>query len=116
MLPLPMHSAPSLVFCPASTDSSACSTAPFLPALCFHILTNRFSRKPFVFTSIQNPRGVTPRYSYSTLIRLCGAVSLCKSHILSSLQPLIPLFALFSALPFFVFNVYSLFSQNTGGW
>ncbi len=27
--------------------------------LCFHKLTNPFSRNPFLFTSIQNPRGVT---------------------------------------------------------
>ena len=28
--------------------------------LCFHNLTNPFSRNPFIFTSIQNPRGVAP--------------------------------------------------------
>jgi len=31
-----------------------------LLSLCFHKLAKPSSRKPFVFTSIQNPRGVTP--------------------------------------------------------
>src|SRR5216684_5160075 len=42
---------------------------------------------------------------------LCG-----KSHVLSSLQPLLPLFALFSALPPFVFNrLQPLFPKHPGG-
>jgi hypothetical protein len=42
---------------------------------------------------------------------LCG-----KSHVLSSLQPLLPLFALFSALPSFVFNrLQPLFPKHPGG-
>src|SRR5216684_9247447 len=36
---------------------SSLATRHFPPALCFHTLTNPFSRKPFRFTSIQNPRG-----------------------------------------------------------
>ena len=41
-------------------SSSFASPSPidFL-VFCFHVLTNPFFRKPFVCTSIQNPRGVT---------------------------------------------------------
>jgi hypothetical protein len=96
MLPSPMRSTPSLVFRPAGTDSSARSLHPFLPPLCFHNLTNRFSRKPFIFTSIQIPRGVTLRPSYSRLIRLCGSVSLwqipCSQQLAASYISLRALF------------------------
>src|SRR5713101_7817540 len=34
---------------------------PILFALCFHTLTNCFSRNPFPFTSIQIPRGCAPQ-------------------------------------------------------
>jgi hypothetical protein len=36
---------------------SPSAAIPFLPALCFHILTNCFSRKSFLFTTIQIARG-----------------------------------------------------------
>src|SRR5258708_1335552 len=52
-LPTPLESA--LPSCCLSYKQSA-----FLPTLCFHNLTNPFSRKPFPFTSIQNPRGCAP--------------------------------------------------------
>ena len=52
---------------PASERSKRSSLFPaFHPSqvdllsLCFHKLAKPSSRKPFVFTSIQNPRGVTP--------------------------------------------------------
>src|SRR5260370_34187535 len=66
---------------------------PLSAALCFHNLTNPFSRKPFCFTSIQNPRGVTLRRSFQDA--LCLSVSVAclpqagKSHRFSSLQPLV---------------------------
>jgi hypothetical protein len=40
-----------------------------LQVLHFHTLTNPFSRNPFSFTSIQNPRGVGGCVSFSTLRR-----------------------------------------------
>ena len=40
-------------FCPRLGASAAIDLLP----LCFHTLTNPFSHKPFLFTSIQNPRG-----------------------------------------------------------
>src|SRR6266851_5074379 len=40
-------------FCPRLGASAAID----LFSLCFHTLTNPFSHKPFLFTSIQNPRG-----------------------------------------------------------
>src|SRR6266436_2253593 len=42
---------------------------------------------------------------------LCG-----KSHVLSSLEPLVPLFALFSALHPFVFNNLEPLSAKHSGW
>jgi len=61
-------------------------------------------------------RGVSPSgipiqdFSASVSPCLCG-----KSHVLSSLQPLVPLFALFSALPSFVFNrLQPLFPKHPG--
>ncbi len=49
-LPTPLDSA--LPSCCLSYKQSA-----LLPPLCFHNLTNPFSRKPFGFTSMQNARG-----------------------------------------------------------
>src|SRR5258708_36651916 len=70
-------------------------------ALCFHNLTNPFSRNLFIFTSIQNPGGCggAPSISAPCPLCLCG-----KSHVLSSLPPLFRLFALFLAPPSFVSN------------
>src|ERR1700737_3690652 len=46
-----------------------------LSVLCFHNLTNPFSRKPVVFISIQNPRGVSPTDPpRSRYFRLCVSV------------------------------------------
>src|ERR1700724_399662 len=52
-LPTPLDSA--LPSCCLSYKQSA-----FPSPLCFHNLTNPFSRKPFVFTSIQNPQECGP--------------------------------------------------------
>jgi hypothetical protein len=49
---------------------------PLSVALCFHNLTNPFSCKPFCFTSIQNPRGITLRRSFQDALRLRASVSL----------------------------------------
>ncbi len=81
-------------------------------ALCFHNLTNPFSRNLFIFTSIQNPGGCggAPSISAPCPLCLCG-----KSHVLSSLPPLCRLFALFSAPPSFVFNrLRPLFPKHPG--
>ncbi len=43
----------NLAFCPRLGASAAIDLLP----LCFHTLTSPFSHKPFLFTSIQNPRG-----------------------------------------------------------
>src|SRR6266478_6502506 len=121
MLPFPMHSAPTLGRFPANASralvplhvtwlcgrTSEPRRAAFhlaLPSLCFHTLTNRFSRKPFVFTSIQIAQGVmTPRFprripscnhAYGSTLLLPTACSLfgvlkkVKPRIFSHLQPL----------------------------
>jgi hypothetical protein len=46
------------------------SRLPDHPILCFHVLTNPLAGNPFIFTSIQNPRGVTP-----SLRPLCSHLS-----------------------------------------
>ena len=121
MLPFAMHSAPTLGrFAANASRALVPSHVPWpcgrtseprraafhlaLPSLCFHTLTNRFSRKPFVFTSIQIARGVmTPRFprripscnhAYGSTLLLPTACSLfgvlkkVKPRIFSHLQPL----------------------------
>ena len=90
-LPLPTthHRLPTLFLSPP----------PEMAGLCFHTLTNPSSRKPFIFTSTQIPRG-------------CGGCSApdlptfsrANSFVYKRLPPLSPLFALFSEVSSFVFN------------
>ncbi len=47
----------------ARTSNLELPTSNSLP-LCFHILTNCFSRNPFVFTFIRIAPGVTPNPTY----------------------------------------------------
>ena len=47
----------SNVASPSFSVTSVPPQQPILFALCFHTLTKPFSRKPFIFTSMQNPRG-----------------------------------------------------------
>jgi hypothetical protein len=73
---------------------------PLFFALCFHTVTNPFSRNPFRFTSIQNPGGrgssalyLATRHSPLPLSfhQLPAAVSQClcgKPHVLSILRTL----------------------------
>src|SRR5258708_4887484 len=49
---------PSQRFTPKTLRTTHDSRPTFF-VLCFHTLTNRFSRNSLVFTSIQNPRGCT---------------------------------------------------------
>src|SRR5712692_864586 len=56
----PSLSARSPRLCPNSAQAQRplrLSVILSLPPLCFHGLTNPFSRNPFTFTSIQNPGG-----------------------------------------------------------
>ncbi len=93
----------------------------FLSAPCFHILTNCFSRNPFILTTIPiapgcgvqasnlPPNSVPPR---RCLPRPCrGGKSIVFRHLL----PLFRLFALFSALPPFVFNRLQPLSRKHPG-
>jgi hypothetical protein len=45
------------------SDASTGRFDALLPPLCFHILTNPFSHNPFIFTSIQIPRGCASKAS-----------------------------------------------------
>src|SRR5260370_1643128 len=94
----------------------------FLSALCFHILTNCFSRNPFILITIRiapgagvqasnlSPNSVPPR---RCLPRPCrGGKSIVFRHLL----PLSRLFALLSALPPFVFNRLQPLSRKHRGW
>src|SRR6266851_3655708 len=94
----------------------------FLSALCFHILTNCFSRNPFILITIRiapgcggtqasnpPPNSVPPR---RYLPRPCrGGKSIVFRHLL----PLSRLFALFSALLPFVFNPLQPLSRKHPG-
>jgi hypothetical protein len=87
----------------------------FSSPLCFHTLTNPFFRNPFLFTSMQNPRGVTlPLLFRNSCLRvLCASVAnpffsySCRLFGLS-LRSFLRSFPLFSI-------ACSLFSQNTRG-
>jgi len=105
---------------PAPTSASLCLCGnPNLSPLCFHTLTNPFSRNSLIFTSIQNPRGVTPlRPLCSDLSALCVAVFPGTRHfpfIFFNLPPLfLSLLSFAGALPLFSVAC-SLFCQNTRG-
>src|ERR1700732_2371716 len=91
-LPTPLESA--LPSCCLSYKQSA-----FLPPLCFHNLTNPFSRKSFPFTSIQNPGGV-PYCCF--LAALCAPVPLPAPTLSGWQTPSFQqLAASFSLLPLF---------------
>src|SRR5712664_603843 len=103
-LPIPLHSA--LPSCCLSYKQSA-----FFSPLCFHNLTNCFSRKPFVLITIQIARGVP----------LQIPVSLHKSHHpnsqAASFQQLAASFSLlapFFELVSFVFRDLQPLFENTG--
>src|SRR6266446_1279096 len=84
----------------------------FRPSLCFHALTNPSSRKPFIFTSIQIPRGCGGT-SLQSPSQLCASLAnpllSCSCSLFVVSLPSFPRsFPLFSI-------VCSLFSQNTRG-
>jgi hypothetical protein len=107
---------------------SAIATSLFLitspQPLCFYVIAHSFpQRRSAIRRAFNNLRtlsiatgGGTPlRHSYSRLVRLSVPCLRGKSHVLSSLQPLVPLVALFSALPSFVFNrLQPLFPKHPG--
>src|SRR5712675_2112081 len=84
-----------------------------LSPLCFHGLTNCFSRKPFVFIMIC----VAPRVSpLCCRIRPPVAPTIVSFSVFSSLQTLF-LSLLFCSTPVPLFSVgYTLFRKNTGGY
>src|SRR5216684_3902074 len=61
-------------FCPRLGASAAIDLLP----LCFHTLTNPFSHKPFLFISIQNPRGCGGhlRHPGAEIVRMSPVASL----------------------------------------
>src|SRR5258708_25491178 len=81
-------------------------------ALCFHNLTNPFSRNLFIFTSIQNPGGAGVRPRSQLRVR-CASVAnpmfsaVCRLFVVSlrSFLHLLPLFSI----------ACGLFFQNTPG-
>ena len=89
------------------------SHPPEMAGLCFHTLTNPSSRKPFIFTSIQIPRGVGVLRSRPSDIR---TFSRANSFVYKRLPPLSPLFALFSEVSPFVFNRLQPLFAKYRGW
>ena len=82
----------------------------FLP-LCFHSLTNPSPRNPFVFTSIQNPQGITLRVP---CLRGKSLVTNHKSRLFSNVQALYLSCASFSHSGPLFSMVCELFWKNTG--
>jgi len=104
---------PSLRSLPVATTHHSLPPV-FRPPLCFHALTNPSSRKPFIFTSIQIPRGCggqEPKAPHGFLCALCASVAnpsfsrACGLFVVSlpSFLHSLPLFSI----------VCGLFSQNT---
>src|SRR5258707_14206835 len=96
-LPTPLDSA--LPSCCLSYKQSA-----LLPPLCFHNLTNPFSRKPFGFTSMQNPGG-GPLSRFPAVLcvsvplpapALSGWQTQCFQQLAGSFSLLAPFFGLVS--------------------
>ena len=94
----------------------------FLPPLCFHILTNCFSRNPFILTTIRIAPGCGGTSLPISLQTLCLRAAACPD-LVGVANPLFSgICRLFSAslrsflhsLPLFSIAC-SLFSQNTGG-
>ena len=88
-----------------------------LSPLCFHTLTNPFSRNPFLFTSMPTlGGGVGVKISEALNLSLCMRCFRGKSIPFKHLPPLLPLFVLFRALSPFVFiSLQPLFQKHPGG-
>jgi len=89
-----------------------CSALPAEVALCFHTLTNPFFRNPFLFTSMQNPRGCGVEILGTDLLFSVLSVPLRQIHSFQAFAASLPSFS--ASRPLFSI-VCSLFSQNTGG-
>ncbi len=77
------------------------ASSAFLPRLCFQALTNPVSRKPFLFTSMQKPRGVPSAFLF--WFRLQRLPVLCV--------PLFLLAPVFSATCRLFFSLCALFAH-----
>jgi len=78
--------------------------------LCFHILTNCFSRKPFILITIRIARGCHPPTFRPSDLPTCQLF--CLQRLANSFS----LFALFFRTPIPLFSIVSsLFLQNTRG-
>jgi hypothetical protein len=98
-----------LCFHNLTNPSSTCPSLIDFYFLCFHPLTNPFSGKAFVFTSIQNPPGVThPRSGNSRRSPSQTSQAPCFHTIADSLSSPKKSSALESATS-------TLFRKNTGG-
>jgi hypothetical protein len=102
-------------FLPSTSHQSRITSHVVLPVLCFHHITNPSSSNTLLFTSIQNPRGVTPPMFPQRLGPPLCVVPVPQTPCPQRLAACLPLFALFSALVPFVFKHLQPFCQNTGG-
>jgi hypothetical protein len=70
--------------CRSANSASRITFAFDSDRLCFQRLTNPFPRNPFIFTSIQNPRGVGPSTLPATShqSRITSHVSLLSCSVL----------------------------------
>jgi hypothetical protein len=114
------------------SSASSCVSAKFVRfsplatrhsplSFCFHNVTNPFSRNSFIFTSIQNPRGVTLPRSFQEALRLWVSVvsAVCLSRQIPSFQQFAAscsLLPFFSALLSFVFSSLQTLFPKQGGW
>jgi hypothetical protein len=87
------------------------SSLPVPHHMYFQALTNPFFRKPFLFTSIQNPRGVTPPRPLGALSR-----SFCSILCFQQLAASFFLFAFFLHTCAFVFSGLQPLLQKHRGY
>src|SRR6266436_5379592 len=92
-----------------------------LSPLCFHGLTNCFSRKPFDLITICVAPGGVPSYSVISVLRppcplRCAFSCSCAVVRFQQLADSFALLALFFELVPFIFRHLHPFLKKTGGW
>ena len=98
--------------CPSGRRAFVPLRQPNLSPLCFHTLTNPFFRNPFLFTSMQNPRGCGVEILGTELLFSVPSVPPRQIHSFQAFAASLPSFS--TSRPLFS-STCSLFSQ-TPGW
>src|SRR5229473_365220 len=110
-----LHDAARRRFLPLPTTHHSLPTLLLSP-LCFHTLTNQFSCNPFLFTSIQNPRGCgakKPKLSTAFSVR---SVPLWQIHLFQELAASLSSLCTLFRTRFLCFQSLAASFSKTPGW